>query len=711
MDTSIPIEAIPIASFIPDLVDDQTRNTSTIPTMASPLHMTIMPSDETHKSFATSPPIMVSPLRTIWPSNKDWYDGDAGPSTGPIKREPFDDVNDETHNTSAPPPEMVTPLNTIRPIDDSNNNSNDAGVGPSTVPAKRGRGRPKGSKNSTSTERKKTKVYDPNSLRVTSFLGNFDSEITDAERENGNQELVDSVMMRFDAVRRRLCQLNPTEDILVTANTNCTKFGVKTNTRRRIGPVHGVQVGDIFYFWGEMCLVGLHRQMVGGIDFLTAAESAVEGHAATSVVTAGQYDDETDGLESLIYCGQGGSDKSGRVFDQELKGGNLALKASVSKGNDVRVVRGVMHPFDNNQKVYIYDGIYLVTESWTVTGKSGFMEFRFKLVRKSNQPSGYAIWKLVENLRDNDLIDSRPGFILGDLSFGAELLRVPLVNEVDEDDKTIPEDFDYITSQCHSGMTLDLQSLGCQNFQHQSCIDQNSTCKQRNGGLLPYHNNILVCRKPLIYECGGSCPCPNNCPTRLVQTGLKLQLEVFKTRNCGWGLRSWDPIRAGTFICEFAGVRKTKEEVEEDDDYLFDTSKIYPRFKWNYEPELLLGDCWEQVSEFINLPTQVLISAKEKGNVGRFMNHSCSPNVFWQPVEYEKNGDIYVLIGLFAMKHIPPMTELTYDYGVSRVERIGEDEKLYIGKKICLCGSGFLVCPYLSSSLWPSSSEIHFHFM
>ncbi|CAE5957792.1 unnamed protein product [Arabidopsis arenosa] len=696
MDKSIPIEAIPLASFIPDLVDEHTRNTSTIPTMVSSLHTNIMPSEdvdeETYNTFATSPPRMVSPLRTIWPTNKDWYDGDAGPSTGPFKREPFDDVDDEMQHTSAPPPQMAIPLNSIRPTDDSNNNSYDAGVGPSTGPAKRGRGRPKGSKNSTSTKPKKTKVYDPNSLRVTSdLLGNFDSEITDAERENGNQELVDAVMMRFDAVRRRLCQLNPDEDLLVTANTNCTKFGVKTNTRRRIGPVPGVQVGDIFYFWGEMCLVGLHRQMVGGIDSFTAAESAVEGHAATSVVTAGLYDDETDGLESLIYCGQGGSDKSGRCFDQELKGGNLALKASVSRGNDIRVVRGVMHPFDNNQKVYIYDGIYLVTECWTVTGKSGFIEFRFKLVRKPNQPPGYAIWKLVENLREHDSIDSRPGFILRDLSFGAELLRVPLVNEVDEDDKTIPEDFDYITSQCQSGMTLDLhvdrQLLGGQNFQHQSCIDQNSTCKQRNGGLLPYHNNILVCRKPLIYECGGSCPCPNDCPTRLVQTGLKLQLEVFKTRNCGWGLRSWDPIRAGTFICEFAGVRKTKEEVEEDDDYLFDTSKIYPRFKWNYEPELLLGDCWEQVSEFINLPTQVLISAKEKGNVGRFMNHSCSPNVFWQPIEYENNDDTYVLIGLFAMKHIPPMTELTYDYGVSRVERTGEDEKVYIGKKNCLCGS------------------------
>ncbi|KAG7654663.1 unnamed protein product [Arabidopsis thaliana] len=685
MDKSIPIKAIPVACVRPDLVDDVTKNTSTIPTMVSPV-LTNMPS-------ATSPLLMVPPLRTIWPSNKEWYDGDAGPSsTGPIKREASDNTNDTAHNTFAPPPEMVIPLNTIRPSDDSSNNSCDAGAGPSTGPVKRGRGRPKGSKNSTSTEPKKPKVYDPNSLKVTS-RGNFDSEITEAETETGNQEIVDSVMMRFDAVRRRLCQINHPEDILTTASGNCTKMGVKTNTRRRIGAVPGIHVGDIFYYWGEMCLVGLHKSNYGGIDFFTAAESAVEGHAAMCVVTAGQYDDETEGLDTLIYSGQGGTDVYGNARDQEMKGGNLALEASVSKGNDVRVVRGVIHPHENNQKIYIYDGMYLVSKFWTVTGKSGFKEFRFKLVRKPNQPPAYAIWKTVENLRNHDLIDSRQGFILEDLSFGAELLRVPLVNEVDEDDKTIPEDFDYIPSQCHSGMMthefhFDRQSLGCQNCRHQPCMHQNCTCVQRNGDLLPYHNNILVCRKPLIYECGGSCPCPDHCPTRLVQTGLKLHLEVFKTRNCGWGLRSWDPIRAGTFICEFAGLRKTKEEVEEDDDYLFDTSKIYQRFRWNYEPELLLEDSWEQVSEFINLPTQVLISAKEKGNVGRFMNHSCSPNVFWQPIEYENRGDVYLLIGLFAMKHIPPMTELTYDYGVSCVERSEEDEVLlYKGKKTCLCGS------------------------
>ncbi|CAE6007208.1 unnamed protein product [Arabidopsis arenosa] len=672
MDKSIPIlEATPVSSFRPDKRASDDTN------------------DESHKTSTASPPRMVSPLRTISPFDDfendwydDWYDEDAGLNTGSIKGEPSDDVNGETDDSSAAPPLMVTPLQTIRPSDDSNNNCYDVGAGPSTVPVKRGRGRPKGSK-----KPKKPKTDDPNSRMVES-CSDFESRITEVERETGNQEIVGSVLKRFDAVRRRLCQLNHPKHLLTTASTNCTKLGVQTNRRRRIGAVPGVQVGDIFYYWGEMCLVGLHKPTVAGIDYLTAAESAVNGQAATSVVTAGKYDDETEELDTLIYSGHGRKVKHGPPCDQVLQRGNLALEASERRGNDVRVVRREVH---NNEKVYIYDGLYMVSRSWIVTGKSGSQEFRFKLVRKPDQPPGYAIWKLVEKLRNHDSIDPREGFILQDLSFGEELLPVHLVNEVDEDDKTIPEDFEYIRSQCYSGMkddlNVDIQSLGCHNCEGESCSHQNCTCMGKNGGQLPYHKNILVCRKPLIYECGESCTCPIDCPNRLVQTGLKLHLEVFKTTNCGWGLRSWDPIRAGTFICEFAGVSKTKEEVEEDDDYLFDTSRIYHSFIWNYEPQLLREDASAQVSEVINLPTQVLISAKEKGNVGRFMNHSCSPNVFWQPIEYENNGYTYVRIGLFAMKHIPPMTELTYDYGVSSVEKTGEDEVIYRGKKICLCGS------------------------
>ena len=38
-----------------------------------------------------------------------------------------------------------------------------------------------------------------------------------------------------------------------------------------------------------------------------------------------------------------------------------------------------------------------------------------------------------------------------------------------------------------------------------------------------------------IYECNDKCNCDNNCKNRLVQHGRQIPLEIFKTRNRGWG--------------------------------------------------------------------------------------------------------------------------------------------------------------------------------
>ena len=55
-----------------------------------------------------------------------------------------------------------------------------------------------------------------------------------------------------------------------------------------------------------------------------------------------------------------------------------------------------------------------------------------------------------------------------------------------------------------------------------------------------------------------------------------------------------------------------------------------------------------------------MIDAGPKGNLARFMNHSCDPNCITQ--KWTVNGDTRV--GLFALKDIPPGTELTFNYQV-----------------------------------------------
>ncbi|CAN7021289.1 unnamed protein product [Brassica rapa subsp. trilocularis] len=717
MDESTPIEATPFSYLIPSFADDDNHHMENIP---SPTSQVVTPlqtvDDET--SYTTPPPILqASPLQ---PANEENYNtptpyqplllatplsfispsdesntAAVDPNMGPIKRgrgrpkgsknskpskkkmetsHPNNEVvvsghNDETHNTSFSPhpPLMATDLQAIVPYDDSNHDSlADDDAAPSSDPLKRGRGRPKGSK-SAKTPVKKLKPHNPDDKI---FCPSFDSMITEEEKENGNEDLVDSVRMRFNAVCRRLGHISCEKAVVTTAFSRFTNLGVRTNKKKRIGPVPGVQPGDIFYFWGEMCLVGLHTQMPAGIDYLLAKDGEAEGLTTSVVTSVGHYNDKTDELHTLVYTGQGGTCKDGKPRNQDLARGNLALVTSQKRGNEVRVIRGVEDPGDKKGKVYIYDGLYVVTHYWIEKGTTGFDEFKFNLVRKKDQPSGFATWKLAEELmKCGSSNRSRKGFVFEDISLGLEALPVPIVNEIDENDKEWPLDFDYRASSESLSMMIVLnhQSTGCNNTCQggQSCGDPTCLCIQRNGGELPYDNRILLYRKPMIYECGESCSCPADCKNRLSQSGLKLRLEVFKTESCGWGLRSWEPIRAGTFICELVGTAKRRDEIEEDDEYVFDTSRVYKRFRWNYEPELVGEDCWDEVSEVYKLRSEILVSARAFGNVSRFMNHSCLANVMWQPVEFEKDGQPLVRIAFFAKRHIPPLTELRYDYGMS----------------------------------------------
>ena len=101
-------------------------------------------------------------------------------------------------------------------------------------------------------------------------------------------------------------------------------------------------------------------------------------------------------------------------------------------------------------------------------------------------------------------------------------------------------------------------------------------------------------------------------------------------------------------------------------------------------------DSWDEVSEVYKLRSEILVSAREIGNVSRFINRSCSSIVMWQPVEFEKDGQPSARIAFFAKRHIPPLTELRYDYGISYdTGEVDEDGSMvFRGKRVCLCGSG-----------------------
>ncbi|XP_054791107.1 histone-lysine N-methyltransferase, H3 lysine-9 specific SUVH3-like [Prosopis cineraria] len=626
----------------------------------------------------------VKPLRCLLPVFPMSSQGPSGfapffPFGGPQGPQAWTDLNQHAPPSGETPDFLMpTPIRSFRgPIDNT--------------PSKRGA--PRGSR-SKSSQRKAKKIQ-VSQVDLSSVVG-----ISPAQQTDGNLEVVSLVLMEFDALRRRISQLEDAREFasgftkrgdLKAGNILMTK-GIRTNMKKRVGAVPGVEIGDIFFFRMELCVVGIHAQSMGGIDYMSIKGGFEEEPLAVSIVASGYYDDNADDDDVLIYSGQSGNfgKKEKVVADQKLQRGNLALERSSRRHNEVRVIRGMSDAANPNLKVYVYDGLYKIQDSWIEKGKDGSGVFKYKLVRMPGQVSAFSVWKSVQKWKTDR--SSRTGLIFSDLSLGAESIPVSLVNGVDHD--RLPGGFTYFHSLRYTKpFSLMQSSNGCDCTK--ACVpgDLNCSCIRRNEGDFPYiGNGILVSRRPLIHECGPTCRCFPNCKNRVSQMGLKHSLEVFKTRDRGWGLRSLDPIRAGSFVCEYAGEVIDKgnlnqnEELAIKDEYAFNTNRIYSPFKWNHTPQLLEDVISNDSCEDYDIPSPLIISAKEFGNVARFMNHSCSPNVFWQPVVYEENNQSFLHIAFFSLRHIPPMTELTYDYGISRSD-YAKGSRIPRGRKQCLCGS------------------------
>ncbi|KAK3139238.1 hypothetical protein QOZ80_5AG0380040 [Eleusine coracana subsp. coracana] len=441
----------------------------------------------------------------------------------------------------------------------------------------------------------------------------------------GPSESVEVIMTMFDSLRRRILQLDEKEDACrradLKAGTLMMQNGLRINNLKIIGPVPGVEIGDIFFFRIEMCIVGLHAPAMAGIDYICAKNVGKDETLAVSIISSGGYENDDDDTDVLVYTGQGGNSRHKEKHDQKLERGNLALMNSMKKKNLIRVVRSAQDPFCNSSKIYIYDGLYKIEDSWMDKAKNGFSVFKYKLRREPGQPDGISVWKMIEKWKQNPT--TRDNVILRDLSSKTENLPVCLVNDVGDEEG--PSSFNYITG------------------------------------------------------------------VKVSQKGAYLNFEVFWTGDRGWGLRSWDPIRAGAFICEYAGHVMDELHTNMDDkehEYAFQASWFgYKVLKWNLGAELLEEVSGNVTTESLKkLP--IVISAKDSGNVARFLNHSCSPNLLWQPVQYDHGDDSYPHIMFFAMKHIPPMTELTYDYGTRGTPPGVKGEFPNACKlKPCLCGS------------------------
>lgn len=196
-----------------------------------------------------------------------------------------------------------------------------------------------------------------------------------------------------------------------------------------------------------------------------------------------------------------------------------------------------------------------------------------------------------------------------------------------------------------------------------------------------------------VFECNALCACGDRCGNRVVQRGLQLRLQVFRTERKGWGLRALERVPRGRFVCEYAGEvlgaaevrRRLQAQTARDPNYILAVREHAGRAR---------------VSETFVDPARV-------GNVGRFLNHSCAPNLLMVPVRADS---AVPRLALFAARDILPGEELCYDYSgrfLNRTDRAGQER---LGdaepRKPCYCGarSCAAVLPY-DASLYPASEK------
>ncbi|XP_058055597.1 uncharacterized protein LOC131207007 [Anopheles bellator] len=231
-----------------------------------------------------------------------------------------------------------------------------------------------------------------------------------------------------------------------------------------------------------------------------------------------------------------------------------------------------------------------------------------------------------------------------DISNGRERYPVQVVHTTSSNDRqqTVPA-FKYIqrTVQVECSVQID---TNLRSMRVCSCLDDCASgtsdciCSERtwytaDGRLVSdfnYHD------PPEIIECGDACDCNRLlCQNRVVQRGLLVPLQIFYSPGKAWSVRTLVRIPKGSFLVEYVGELLSDEAADRrpDDSYIFDLGR---------------GFC---------------IDASAYGNVSRFFNHSCKPNVSPVRVFYDHQDVRFPKVAMFACRDIEPQEEICFDYG------------------------------------------------
>lgn len=172
---------------------------------------------------------------------------------------------------------------------------------------------------------------------------------------------------------------------------------------------------------------------------------------------------------------------------------------------------------------------------------------------------------------------------------------------------------------------------------------------------MPYNENgtLLLDAREKIYECNPACRCACRCRFSVVSRGRNLKLSIFKTPDGrGYGLRTDQRIPKGKYVVSYIGEVITAATANSRD-------KSQEHQMCTYMFDLDFNDVEE---------IQYSVDARFKGNLSRFINHSCEPNLQINPCWSDIQDPNLPTIAFFSARVIQAGEELTIDYNASLQE-------------------------------------------
>ena len=382
-----------------------------------------------------------------------------------------------------------------------------------------------------------------------------------------------------------------------------------------------------------------------------------------------------------------------QIKDQHDERGNRALLRSQAMGIPVRVLRGRAEkdtPTDTAienvhgrgaGKYNTYDGLYTVEKHTYLKGMSGHMVYRFMLKRLAGQKSAVSapvLHSMVGNMstkytranagynpvdfydpktgkrkdkKEFKMIKRKPhqqeGLLCADISNGQEGRPIPCFNEID--DEKLPAEFKYIKSSILVG---DARSFKAKHDYPSSSFERFDETETKllsecpcvamtaeDGMIAPgtcgegYTSLGTIWRaRDIIFECQA---CQHDSKggllqNRVVQKGITQHLEVFKTETAGWGMRCFNEIPAGAFICTYEGEIMTSDECEERAKQPGKTDRYYFDLEIKAFEQRAQGDMPESSSEE---------EEEEEQDVSPSASHVAEPEEVVEPAAAEEEEE------------------------------------------------------------------------